>query len=258
MGWRLHRIWSVDWFRNPEEVIGATLRAVERAMSRGEPSAGVPAPPAPTTTPAGASASSSISAPLPVSPPALTSLRYPPGNPYQPAAGLYSRRELLLDPAEASQLADEIARVVAAETPIHPEVLLERLKDLHGVKRAGDNVRANFARALDRAIRSQRVRRDRKQFLWAPGQTLNTFRIPALAGESRKMEHIPVEEIRLAVLHLVESHFGVQRDAIVLETQKLLGTQRGSAAVQTIIAEAVDRLITDGDLRLNGNQLTLT
>jgi very-short-patch-repair endonuclease len=31
LGWRLHRIWSTDWFRNPDRIIEAVLRAVERA-----------------------------------------------------------------------------------------------------------------------------------------------------------------------------------------------------------------------------------
>jgi len=44
MGWHLHRIWSIDWFRNPQEAIEAVLSSVARAKALGEPGAGVPAP----------------------------------------------------------------------------------------------------------------------------------------------------------------------------------------------------------------------
>ncbi len=59
------------------------------------------------------------------SPPAL---RYPLGIPYTPAPRVYGSRELFRNPAEVRRLADEIVRVVAAEGPIHRDLLLERLK----------------------------------------------------------------------------------------------------------------------------------
>ena len=44
LGWHLHRVWSVDWFRNPNEAIDAVVQSVQRAMALGEPGAGVPVP----------------------------------------------------------------------------------------------------------------------------------------------------------------------------------------------------------------------
>jgi very-short-patch-repair endonuclease len=48
-GWRFHRIWSTDWFRNPDAEITKVLGAVEAAM-KGDPlkSSSDDAPPEPT------------------------------------------------------------------------------------------------------------------------------------------------------------------------------------------------------------------
>lgn len=48
-GWRFHRIWSTDWFRNPDAEITKVLGAVEAAM-KGDPpkSSSGDAPPEPT------------------------------------------------------------------------------------------------------------------------------------------------------------------------------------------------------------------
>lgn len=92
LGWRLHRIWSTDWFRNREKAIEGALRAVERAMQApAEHSVAGP----PRDTP--------VDSPPPRPPdrrgqasgPASTSRRYPVGLPYRKHRG-QGRRELLL------------------------------------------------------------------------------------------------------------------------------------------------------------------
>jgi very-short-patch-repair endonuclease len=36
LGWTIHRIWSTDWFRNPDDQLGRAITAIERAQVRSE------------------------------------------------------------------------------------------------------------------------------------------------------------------------------------------------------------------------------
>ncbi len=251
MGWRLHRIWSVDWFRNPEQELDAAVRAVQRAMAPAAPEAGVPAPPV---------YSPPVSPPPTVSRPAVappTASTFPAGVPYREASRFHPNRDLLLADWNEQALADEIARVVAEEGPIHVELALRRVRELNGVGRAGKHVRANFERALKVAVRRKGLRRDQSGFLWARNQTLTRFRSASSEDEPRAIEHIPVEEIRLAVLHVVESQFGLPREDLVRQAASELGFQRTSTDIAKAVGTVVDELIRKGELRRSGFQIRL-
>jgi len=265
MGWRLYRIWSVDWFRNPEAEIDAAVEAVERAMRLGDPDAGVAVPNATPAAsdlpPAGLMPDAvllppaAVSAPVP--PPAPAGPQFPPGIPYHRATGGYPNRSLLIDSDERHRLATEIIRIVDVEAPIHPEVVLERLKELHDVRRAGNNVRANFKTALAAALKTRRVSRDSAGFLWVPDRPITHFRVPPDGTNSCAIEYIPMEEMRLAVLHLVEAQFGLPKAELVRETARLFGFARTSADMTDYITNVVDDLIESGELRLSGFQVSL-
>lgn len=253
MGWRLHRIWSVDWFRDPEQVLQATLRAVERAMGRGDPSSGIAAPPSPVQVTA------RPRTPItPVSlPPAPRGPAFGPGIPYKHALRQHSDRGILLNADAVDRLTRELVRVVEAEAPIHEEFLLERIKKLHGVQRAGANVRANFQAALQRAIRHRMVRRDKRSFLWSQSGSLAGFRIPQGGEDLRPIGQIAQEEMRFSILHIVESQFGLPREALIREAARVLGFGSTSAEIRNTIGEVVDALVKRGELVVRGFQLEL-
>jgi hypothetical protein len=73
----------------------------------------------------------------------------------------------------------------------------------------------------------------------------------------RAIQHIPREEIRLAALHVVESQFGLPRDALVRATAAVLGYGRTSADISDRISKVVEDLIDKGELRVGGFQVTL-
>ncbi len=261
MGWRLYRVWSVDWFRNPEAEIDAAVEAVERAMRLGDPDAGVVAP---SVTPAasdlGPAGLVSGTAPLPLaaaSASAPPGPQFPPGMPYRRATGGYPNRSLLIDSDERHHLATEIIHIVDVEAPIHPEVVLERLKELHDVKRAGSNVRANFKAALAAALKTRRMSRDSAGFLWVPDRPITHFRVPPDGTSPCAIEYIATEEVRLAVLHLVEAQFGLPKAELVRETARLFGFARTSVDMTDYITNVVDDLIESGSLRLSGFQVSL-
>jgi len=257
LGWRLHRIWSTNWFRDPDRAIETVLRAVERAQ-REPVERSVVAPPT-----AGSAEASSTKAnpgtryaesPRPEPAPAETR-RYRPGVAYRKYRGP-GRRELLLEREHRRALATQVLEIVEVEGPIHRALLPERLKEVNGVARAGVNVQANIETALALALREGRLEEAGPGFVKRSGSTVETFRVPG-DGVERPLPWIPGEEIELAVLHLVEDQFGCQRGALPRAIAGVFGFERAPAGLTEVVETAVDRLIDGNRLASSGPNVHL-
>ncbi len=247
LGWRLHRVWSSDWFRDRERAIEAAVHAIHRALEGGDH------PPAPPRSPIPPSGGPPEAAPR--GQPPRNPRRYPAGSPYRKAQGA-GRRELLLDPARSRDLRTQIVRVVAVEGPIHRELLTERLNEINGVDRVGANVAANIERALQRALRRGELERVDQDFLTRPGQRLTTFRTPG-DGVERPVAWIPLREIQLAVLHVLEDQFGCQRSALPSAVARLFGFDRTPPGLTEAVQTAVDLLIEEARVEVSGPYVSL-
>jgi hypothetical protein len=180
-----------------------------------------------------------------------TSRRYLPGQPYRKHLER-GNREYLLEPYYwTEELAGQIVRIVEAEGPIHQEMLVQRLKEINVVERAGSNVQGNIQRAIGQAVRSRRTQRLEGDFLKAPQAKVPTFRTPGDAVE-RPLAWIPPEEIQLAVLYIVEDQLGLRRDALPKVVGELLGFERTPVGLAEAVGTAVDDLIDRNLLAASG------
>ena len=153
-------------------------------------------------------------------------------------------------------LAASIERIVEMEGPIHHEVLLDRLKILHGVARAGANIHSNVARALAIAKTAQGVCSGDDVFFQIRGRDLESFRLPT-ESVKRAIEHISSTEIEFAILYLVEDQFGVVEESIPVSTARLFGCERLKSEGFEAIRRIVDSLASRGLLHRNGIQVHL-
>ena len=245
MGWRILRVWSTEWFRHREQALSALLRGIERAEQ--EPRRrNVPAPPAPPNPGEGN--------PNP-RPPVR---RYPPGEPYRKLKAVPKcAREFVLDPSYTGVLASIICEIVRAEGPVCQELLVQRIKELCRVKRAGANVMSNIRSAIQFAARDANFEAlESGQFLRIRGQTLSRFRVPA-EGVQRGVGQIAMEEIALAVLHLVEDQFGVSEEQLPQAVARLFGVERLPTDPADRIRGVVEVLLRRGLLSRTGGRLHL-
>jgi hypothetical protein len=148
-------------------------------------------------------------------------------------------------------LVNQIVSVAEAEGPIHHEVMLERLKELNGVDRAGANVQRNFERAIEVAVSRGRLAQKGAGFLCLPGTRARVFRFPG-DGVMRSLAQIAAEEIELAVMHKVEDQFGYQRDSLPRAAAELFGFDRLPPGGAEIVGTVVDGLVERKILTLSG------
>jgi len=250
MGWKIHRVWSTEWFHERDTAIESILRTLERAEATPpEQEVEAPLPGAPN----GQSKEVGHETRTPRQP---VIRRYPPGQPYQKfrADSRWRSAEILLKPANVPLVAKLVAEIVEKEGPIHEKLIIERLKEIYEIDEIAreSNTAANIAGAIELAVRDYGLRRGRNGwFLFKGTDPSVRFRVPADAV-FRPVNLIAPEEIEVAVLHLVEDQFGLMRDRIPHALGGLLGIKRVSPEAAGIIDQVVDDLIERGRLRISG------
>lgn len=161
------------------------------------------------------------------------------------------------DPACTEEHADRIVDVVRAEGPVHIELVARRLADAWGLQRVGSRMRQAIELACRMAVRRGLVER-RGEILWP---TIDGFevevRVPTADDPSshRKLEHVPPEEISLAMVRICRDGSGVETDALVTETARLFGLQRTGRIACDIVTFILDKMVTAGVLLENGGRV---
>ncbi|MBC6612377.1 DUF3320 domain-containing protein [Hymenobacter sp. BT507] len=243
MGWRLHRIWSTDWFRNPQRALESVVAAIEEA--RHQPTLDEP------NEPEEVQQKEEAAAPVVIEREALRSSAL--AVPYQvaqlPAA--VGHREL--HQHSLGQLANWLTQVVRIESPIHVDEATRRLAQASGATQVGARMR-KVGRAAATLAANLRHLRQQGDFLWE-----NTMQTPPLRDRShlpaisRKLSLVAPEELAHAVCTIIAHSFALPREAVYLSTVRLLGFNRLSDEMRQQVDGAVQYLLTQGELvEVNG------
>ena len=154
LGWKIHRIWSTDWFRNPELELGKVEVAIRMAQVAATAPSPDPAPePAKAVEPL-------ERVPEPEEEVAAPMLAYE-------VSGLRIRR--LWEPLHEtppSKLANWIREVVWVESPVHLDEVMLRVRTAAGVRRSGSRIRAQMRLGARVGANQRLYRMDARDFLW--------------------------------------------------------------------------------------------
>jgi hypothetical protein len=149
-----------------------------------------------------------------------------------------------------------VASIVSIESPIHQDTIIERLKEVYGVSRAGANIQKNVGAATRLATRRYEFKISSK-FIYENDLRPDRFRLPTEDLE-RELLQISPEEIENAILYLVEDQFGFAREHIAKAVLEVFGLGRNRTEPVEIIESAVDRLVEQKKLNLNGYTLYIS
>jgi very-short-patch-repair endonuclease len=236
LGWRFHRIWSTDWFRNPGQELERVIDAIETARI---------ALPAIITGPQRAIVIERAPTPAeqPVAaPPAYRKAQLPPQN------------GVLQEEKEAF-IIDLISQVLDVEAPIHQDELTRRLMDAYGLKRMGTKIEAVLGAAIATgAKRKLMYRHDSFIYLNARREAVVRNRTDFAAAE-KKIELVAPEELDMALLNIVRSGFSMTLDAAVSGALELLGFGRATARIGGAVQARIDTLLASGRLKLEDARL---
>ncbi|MFI2036117.1 DUF3320 domain-containing protein [Streptomyces bottropensis] len=281
LGWRLHRIWGTDWYRNRRDAM-ARLRAAVEAACAEDPHAVRVAPPAGPDGSGGdlgngdSRAETVDGGPLkvgggepadvaggPAAPrvefvtvdagPALWSRPYQEVDPDLLAEvrdrsssqrGMWGAE--LQDPEALDVVADVALCVVEVEGPVEKEVIYTRVRLAWGLGRAGQVVRDRIDRALRRLVKQGKIVHVGTAYD-RPGHETEFARTPTERC-ARRVAEVPVAERQLVLRNVVDEGPGVHREDLLREAARFFGWARLGADIRDALTGDIDALVAAGDL----------
>ena len=230
-GWQLHRIWSTDWFKNPQRELTLAAEAIEAAKLY-----------SPANDKKIESAESTIIRDDVIEPESSDVEQQ-----YEMAKLAISLGNIELHTVSRNQFADLIAKVVDVESPVHVNEVARRIANAAGVRRVASRIQQAIGAGLQIALKREQVAQ-RGAFLWRVGAQDAIVRSRrSLPGSSRKIDLIAPEEIMSAVLHVVSNSYGIDRIDVPPRVSRLFGFQRATEDICSAIDDVVNQML--------GNQL---
>jgi very-short-patch-repair endonuclease/DNA polymerase III delta prime subunit len=246
LGWNFHRIWSTDWFRNPEQEISRTVAAIEAARERIANHRNVPV------------AETSIEPPHEILRDDTVDEVEPLASaPYEKARLAAVTNPLELHQHQPEQLLQLIRTVVDVESPVHSVEVTRRLMDAFGVTRQGSRITAAVEQAIGIGIKQRHFLR-RGEFLHLADNRPVVIRSRAhWESSERKLEWVAPEELDRALIDIIISGFSMSHDDAISGALRLLGFGRATAKVTAVVEERIDQLISDRRLELREGRLVV-
>lgn len=256
-GWTIHRIWSTDWFHRPEEQLRETVAAIEAARI-GREQADTDTAPSPSVTAPAASAPEPDVSSIERHEPSADDADEPEelqGTPYVeadfPVDTSRAIHELAVD-----ELAEVVEEVVRVESPIHGDEVARRVSTLWGQSRTGARISRAVSSALDACRQCGRVRCEEDFFSHVDQTDVPVrSREHVSANHLRKTELLPPTEVRAAVVRVVNSHIGVNRQELCTLSARLLGFKAAGSRFRALLETQLEQLLAEGHIEERRNRL---
>lgn len=273
LGWRIHRVWSTDWWQTPDREIQKIVAAIEKAKLEA-----VSAPVSPPREPiAIRELAPAESAPTPVRSPRQSDSRPtsrpaagPPFEPMQIARGATPgdtveayriapvpegrfTPEDVHDDRHRAELKRVLLGIVQIEAPLSVTVLARRVAPYFAIQRTSNRFEERLRTVLGQAVTIK------NEIIWRIDQEPDAYagvRV-APAEARREAQEVPLEEVANAAAHVLRANIALSQDELVKLTAKLLGFPRASGRVAEHLSAAVALLVKRGRAKREGDKVVL-
>jgi very-short-patch-repair endonuclease len=257
LGWHLHRVWSTDFWQDPQGELDRLEAAIAAAKSvvAAEPAriAAAPQPvaepsPAPGPAPSPAPNQESVAEPAPADSrgprPYVCTVLKKAGN-----------AEAFVGPAANRRLREQVAEVLAAEAPLCFDRLARTVAEAWGVSRLTDKVRERIREVLPAGT----VELD--EIVWpndAAAAQFVGFRVPGDGDEApRSADELPVVEIGNAMAWLLRQHQALAAEDLAREAARCFGITRLGSVVRAAMERGIDCLLAQAHGVRDGETIRL-
>ncbi len=244
IGWKIHRIWSTDWFRNPEKELKRVVEAIEmakeflyvdddeyeRQLAANEISVGL-------IREENEKNISTI--------------------PEYKIAVLSSAITQDIHLYPVGKLSAWVEEVVAIESPVHFDEMARRIVEAGNFAKVGSRIREVLTKAARNSQSNNQII-IKGDFLWSSLMEIPVIRVRSnLPNYSRKIKFISPEEITLAVLRVVQDAIAIlPGDAAVL-VGKMFGFFRVTEEMKEEILEVVQLAVQNKIIKQDGELLKI-
>jgi very-short-patch-repair endonuclease len=239
-GWRLHRIWSTDWFNRPDAELRKLLAAIDAAKAAHK-----------SEVDTDREAREAIRIEREAIP-QVEAISVPYQEADIPKLDAYPEPHLV----PTGLMTQYVIEVVRIEQPIHTDEVAKRVARAWGAQRTGTRIRTGVAKALSVAKAEGKLAGE--PFWRLPDGTVQVRDRSSVGSASlRQPELLPPAEIDQAIIEAISRSVAVDNEEVARGVAEALGFSATSAQLRAVVGERARRLVaaatiteTHGLLRL--------
>lgn len=255
LGWRFHRIWSTDWFRNSQKETDRLRESIRASISYyenldNEKDAYHQPNPQPQPLAEDERAvidRDEIHVQDKVSAPKYKTTFLSPS--------LFSAKPL--HEISVGIITGALSKIVEDESPIHIKEAARRIAEASGVAKVGARILKHITTATEYAHSKQYLYYE-KEFLYkSEGREALIRDRSDLPASQKKIEFIAPEEIKAAIYKTVHDAVSIDSDEALTEALSILGFQRVTAKMKESVLPMLNDMVWHKQLMRNGERLFL-
>lgn len=251
LGWRIFRLWTMEWWENPDDVLAAIRKAVEQ----GETSES-----APVVQKIKTESEESRRTPdaAPVSPPPAVRAENPTDGyrqEYREAKlteGKYKADNFFHARSQAI-LNGQVKRITEDEAPITKTMLCKKILSEWGITRLAQRMEFQLAIAFDEA-QLYRTWHGEQVVFWKDEEQYRTYTTYRPVS-NRGIGDLPPEELANGIRHIVAVSLSLPLHDLLKGCAKTFGFNRMNANVEAAMRRGVDEAVSRGYIRLEGDRV---
>lgn len=234
MGWKMYRVWSTEWIRNPDAEKERLIKFVQDALLSYQELT--------SDDKLVGSINNFVGTEVVKSDNTLNI--HDNSNPYNLPLyeeGNWRKRTTSRGNDNLSRIADMVNAVVMVEQPMHMELLYKRVGQGFITGKATQSIKDTIDLAIRERMQGEVVIDD--QFICLSSFTAVKVRRSELGDPDRNIEHISILEIAAAMEKILVGAYGIERNVLCLETARIFGFERTGPKIKQRTNEALNYLI---------------
>ena len=260
-GWTLHRIWSTSWIQNRRDEVERLAAAIRAAEARGDDHSVPPL----SLSHDELQDKESVKPEIKVVPTTFSSIKEQVGVAYQvwnlkPQPGLRygAENDLLRTSSYSNLLKSMVSSLVEHEGPIHREEVIHRIAVAAGYDKSGIKITQAVERSIGQCKLSGNIS-ERDSFLWPVKMNSPQVRFPVENSYQthRSIQHIPNEEMELAMKKIIKLGMSMEVDSLIDETARFYGFGKTGVQIREVLQDRVDELLRRGEFRMKDGYVHL-
>ena len=272
LGWNLMRVWTVDWFLNPEKVIDRIIRELSMIKKQRETPATAETPPTeekakdkvkqgaspqPSNTPLKSGLATSI--PFEVSEDeilktASNDKRLPYNFVKLEKRFDYSSPKILT--LRRRTIEADIKHIISVEQPVALGAIVKKIAIAYGIVRAFDRILEPIEKIIESIAYRDPLSQPDNPVYWSNAQAAEGYD-KYREAPYRETEDIPYVEVKNAIMQAMTQQISVPKLELLKQITNLLGYARRTSRLDQIIEWVLDYLVDHQQITVSDGTVTI-
>lgn len=249
IGWKIYRIWSTDWIKDPLNEGNKLLEAVNRAISEYNEDPLYNNHTSQNETCYGNNSNDNYLV--------VEKTLFNRPTEYEKnwfGFEIYQEADINSVPHRLRSLPNIIEHVVQAEYPIHFELLCRRIAPFLGNQKATKKIRQEVIYGLSK-IKDRVIKKG--DFLFPKNYDAVVPRVPADGETPRAIIYISPDELGVAMLKIISESYGITRESLFQVTAREYGFNRTGINITIALEEAFEIILKDKFVKIVEDRISI-